>query len=143
MNDPATRAFLSKSNEEYWSWDDMRHRPLPPGLSAAQAWALVEYTAVSNRRPLPLLDAGGAAFCYWTPDKAQRTLHTIDRQGAAPAEFRGNTSDSITEMRDRILIESLMEEAIASSQIEGAVTTARDCHGNVAPGESRRTVPSR
>jgi len=60
---------------------------------------------------------------YALPDRAQELLHVIDQRAAGEILFSENVSDSGT--RRRYLVSSLMEEAIASSQIEGASTTRK------------------
>lgn len=124
LNDPALKAFVNKANGEYHHWDSLRRRPHPLGLSPEEGWAAVKFSRLS-RRLLPLTDVQGNAFSYWLPDHAQQTLHLVDRQGGGALAADEGTATAFAEMRDRVLIESLMEEAIATSQIEGAVTTRK------------------
>ncbi|HVU98252.1 MAG TPA: Fic family protein [Puia sp.] len=57
-----------------------------------------------------------------TPDEMQRQLHELDMNLGGSL----HTGDLIpSEEKQRYLVSSLMEEAIASSQLEGAVTTRR------------------
>jgi Fic family protein len=114
--------FISKANAEYYYWDELRYKQLPVGLTAAEAWGGVKFSR-GIRKPLPLRDPQGNSFSYWVPDHLVRLLHEVDRQGGGVLAAEGNSSSIFEEMKDRILIESLMEEAIATSQIEGAVTT--------------------
>lgn len=65
-------------------------------------------------RPLPLADAHGEPFYIAVSDEAQRLLHEIDRD-AGPIV--------VGENRDRFIVSSVIEEAITSSQLEGASTT--------------------
>lgn len=124
LGDPAVAAVISKANAEYYYWDELRRRPLPAGLTAQSAWTLVKMSRQATRRYLPLRDASGLPFHYWVPDQALLTLHISDRQGGGVLAASSETS-VFDEMRDRVLIDSLMEEAIATSQIEGAVTTRK------------------
>jgi Fic family protein len=78
-----------------------------------------------NRKPLALRDIRGVPFSYWLPSQATRLLHEVDRDGGGVFAAEAGASPVIKEMKDRVLIDSLMEEAIATSQIEGAVTTRR------------------
>lgn len=72
-------------------------------------------------RSFPLQDKQGQPLKFTTPDTIQRELHWLDRFAA------GNTqsNDAITnpQTRDTYLIRSLIEEAVNSSQLEGASTT--------------------
>jgi len=71
--------------------------------------------------PLPLLATDGQAFWLSQPPVLLQGLHQIDLQAGAsvvaPEAVTTRTS------RDRYLLSSLMEEAITSSQMEGAATT--------------------
>ena len=119
---PEVAVYVRKANAEYYHWDELRRRTPPAGLSAEDAWWLVKFSRL-HCRPLPLKDTRGNPFKYWLPDTAMEVLHDVDRQGGGV--FAANSSDpaALPDMRDRVLIHSLMEEAIATSQIEGAVTT--------------------
>jgi Fic family protein len=70
-------------------------------------------------------DTSGIPFTYWLPDPALAVLHEIDRWGGGMLMVEEETVPSLDSMKDRVVVSSLMEEAIATSQIEGAVTTRR------------------
>jgi Fic family protein len=112
--------MIAKVNVEYHHWEDFRHRPPPEGLSSEAAWFLVSLSR-ATRREVPLQDGKGAPFSFWLPDRAIQAMHHIDRMGGGSMA----TESGLNESRDQLLVESLMEEAIATSQIEGAVTTRR------------------
>lgn len=116
--------FINRANEKYYHWEELRRRPPPAGLTAEQAWWAVKSSRF-NRRSVSLKDTSGRNFSYATPDHAQKILHVVDRQGGGALATDDGTAATFSEMRDRILVDSLMEEAIATSQIEGAVTTRR------------------
>jgi Fic family protein len=80
---------------------------------------------LTERRPLPLCDPKGRSFGYWLPPKALATLHDVDRWGGSTVAFDANAVTSLEAMREQVIVSSLMEEAIATSQIEGAATTRR------------------
>lgn len=75
-------------------------------------------------RSLPLYDREGEAFKYSLPDLLLRSLHQVDQHCAGEVAMDAVvTSDS--QARQRFLVNSLMEEAIRSSQLEGATTSRR------------------
>lgn len=117
-------AFIGKANNEYYHWDELRRRPPPLDLTAEEAWTAVKFSRLT-RKTVPLTDVSGKPFSYWLPDRAQETLHLVDRQGGGVLAADAGAPDVFEAMRDRVLIDSLMEEAIATSQIEGAVTTRK------------------
>lgn len=105
----------------YLHWDELRHREPPKGISHEEWWAGIKLSRQSLRKPLPFVDKHGRAMHFSLPDPVQRAVHNIDRQAA------GNVSmpkPIVSEdERDRYLVSSLIEEAITSSQLEGASTT--------------------
>lgn len=105
----------------YLHWDKLRHLPAPEGFSSEQWWAGIKTARQKNYQALPLLDKKQKAFVFCTPDSVQRQLHWLDRHAAGSIQ----AEDAITnpQMRNTYLIRSLIEEAISSSQLEGASTT--------------------
>jgi Fic family protein len=96
---------------------------MPPGISPELAWSFRQWAAMGKRNVLPLLDTTGKIFTYWLPESVQERLYQIDRN--APGQLLLDENLPSTQSRDRYSASSLMEEAIASSQIEGAATTRR------------------
>lgn len=105
----------------YAHWDSLRFRPPPEGLSHEQWWLAVKLARLAQRRVLPFTDQAGNPFVYSMPDQVLAALHEIDSQAsgriALPEPVVG------PETRDRYIFNSLIEEAITSSQLEGASTT--------------------
>ena len=105
--------------DRYLHWDELRHRTPPQGLSHEQWWLAEK---LSRRpTPLPLLASDGQAFWFSQPPVLLQGLHQIDRQAGASVVAPEAVTTRST--RDRYLLSSLMEEAITSSQMEGAATT--------------------
>ena len=74
-------------------------------------------------RPLPLVGAeGGAPFSYGLPDLVLRSLHRIDQRCSGEVVM-DEVVTSERQAGQRFLVNSLMEEAIRSSQLEGATTS--------------------
>jgi len=72
---------------------------------------------------LPLRDKQGNAFRFATPQPVLFDLHHIDRDAAG--HLRAPEGTTIHEHRQPFLIASLIEEAVTSSQLEGAATTRK------------------
>lgn len=113
---------IGKDREkEYLHWDQLQYKPLPAGINNhAEWWALIKFRRRNLYRLLPLLNKQSEAFCYWVPDALQARLHQIDKQAAG--QIGVNEQVSNPNQRDRYLVNSLIEEAITSSQLEGAST---------------------
>ena len=110
----------------YLHWNDVRRRPVPEEATHEQWWLALKMTRQGQE--LPLRDARGRPFKFCQPPELLEALHRIDmkaggRVGGPEAVING-------QMRDRYLITSLQEEAITSSQLEGAATT-RDVAKNL------------
>ncbi|HZK15849.1 MAG TPA: Fic family protein [Solirubrobacterales bacterium] len=116
----------------YLHWDKLRRLKPPEGLSSEDWWLKIKIERRSELRPIPLLDSGddsplfpaGSPFVYGLPDRVLRSLHRIDQRCAGEV-----TMDEVVisdqRARERYLVNSLTEEAIRSSQLEGATTSRR------------------
>jgi Fic family protein len=70
------------------------------------------------------------------PDLVTDLLHQIDRGGGTFVEIPEQVTNA--EQRDRYVVRSLMEEAITSSQLEGAATTREVAKKMLAEGRKPR-----
>ncbi len=107
----------------YYHWDKLRHRTPPHDLSVEEWWAATKAARLPLRKPVALTDLEGTPFHFCPVGPVQERLHRIDSRLAG----RIGASDDLTTgpQRDRYLVSSLIEEAITSSQLEGAATTRR------------------
>jgi len=116
-------AYAMKAEQEakYLHWDILRHRTPPEGLSLEEWWHAIKLQRQSNRKKIPLVDSTGKSFSYWPTDTILSRVQEIDLYMGGGL----NLPDSITNphVRDQFLFRSLVEEAITSSQLEGASTT--------------------
>ncbi len=123
IEQPHIREFVAQANSEYYHWEKFRRRPLPPALSVEHAWIAVKLGRVANQRLAAMQDVNGTPFRWSLPDTAQRYLHLVDRNAGDLLSVDATSKSEIDKWKQRILVDSHMEEAIATSQIEGAVTT--------------------
>lgn len=107
----------------YRHWDIVRHLAPPEGLDVELWWLGMKLARGHLSRPLPLLDGDGRPFSYLIPDEAQALLREIDQR--ASGEIAIDEAVVNPETRRRYIVSSLIEEAITSSQLEGANTTRR------------------
>lgn len=105
----------------YESWDHLRHLTPPDGLSSEQWWLGIKLARHSLARPLALRQKSGAEFSVVLSDSLQRRLFLVARDAAGA--LRGSDSLPSDAKRERFLVRSLIEEAMTSSQLEGAATT--------------------
>ena len=104
----------------YLHWDKLRHLKPPENLSHYEWWLALKRSRGFGQR-VSLNDTTGKPFTYRLPDPIPEHLHEIDKRAAGRIEM----PDPITnpDTKDRYLVSSLIEEAITSSQLEGAATT--------------------
>jgi Fic family protein len=112
-----------RSSEQYLHWDKLRHLDPPGELSSEDWWWRIKVLERGpSMRTLRLEDKNGSPFKYSLPDLLLRSLHRVDQEcGGTVAMDEIVTSDR--QARERYLVNSLMEEAIRSSQLEGATTS--------------------
>jgi Fic family protein len=122
LSNQELQPLVDKSNAEYLAWDKFKRHPMPQGVTAEEAWYFVKFARSMNRKHLPIKDTQGRTFHYWLPGSFQAQLHRIDAH-AGMSMVAMPESESLRANRERYLVSSLMEEAIASSQLEGASTT--------------------
>ncbi|WP_419167723.1 Fic family protein [Candidatus Palauibacter sp.] len=105
----------------YRHWDKLRHLDPPARLTTRAWWLALKFARAQLAKPITLLDKTGTPFTFSMTDTVLQAIQKIDRDASGKIEI----SEQVTspETRDRYIINSLIQEAIASSQLEGAVTT--------------------
>ena len=128
--------------QRYLHWDDLRYRDPPEGLTRWSWWARLKLQRIAAARMLPdLCDVEDRPFYLVTTPSIERTLHRVDQAIAGGVEVPGRRDIRAT--GDRYLISSIMEEAITSSQLEGASTTRRVAKRMLREGRAPRTPDER
>ncbi len=105
----------------YLHWDKLRHLQPPEGLTPEDYWLALKIARNTRYKKLPFTNKSRAQFQFCMTDAIYRDLHWIDQN----ASGRIGMDKPVTNPhnRDTYLISSLIEEAISSSQLEGASTT--------------------
>lgn len=108
---------------EYLHWDKMRHLEPPDGFSHTEWWAAIKLQR-SGSRTIPLVATDGKRFSYTAPEIVERLLHFVDKRCAGTIAMP-EVVTSGERAKQHFLVNSLMEEAIRSSQLEGATTSRK------------------
>lgn len=120
-----SRVFAQKLGPEvegrYEHWDHLRHLTPPAGMPVEAWWLGIQLARQAIGRFLPLVDKAGRPLRISVTDGMQRMLHFLDREAAG--SIQGLDREEDEKGRDKYLIRSLIEEAMTSSQLEGASTT--------------------
>jgi len=106
---------------KYLHWDKLRHYPPPSGLSHEEWWYLLKIARRQRSNPVPLQDRHGQPFSYVMLDAVHEQLQEIDQTIRGLGHRSGQLANR--ETRDQYSVDSLIQEAVTSSQIEGAATT--------------------
>lgn len=107
--------------DRYLHWDELRHRQPPDGLSVEEWWYGLKMRRMAQRQVIPLKDRRERAFSFSLTPRMFELLHEIDLRCGGSVE--GPEPVTNPDTRDRYYISSLVEEAITSSQLEGAAVT--------------------
>ncbi|MCX5396630.1 Fic family protein [Streptomyces sp. NBC_00102] len=127
--------------DEYLPWDKIRFKNPPEGLTHGEWWAAIKLTRRQMRRTLPLTDSQGKHFTFALPDRTLRSLEQVTRDASGKITISEQVTNPGT--RDRYLVNSLIEEAINSSQLEGASTTRRVAKEMLRAGRAPRSRDER
>lgn len=105
----------------YLHWDKLIYREPPEGLTHEEWWALIKVQRRLRYERLPFVDQTEQPFVYLRTDEIDETLHEIDLSTAGSISLSEAIKNS--DVQERYYVDSLMAEAITSSQLEGATTT--------------------
>ena len=120
----------------YLHWDQLRRRTPPEGLTHEVWWLGTAIARQAIARSLPLSDIEGRPFHFSNTDRIQELVHRIDQQASGQI-IAGEVVTNL-QSSDRYLVSSLHEEAITSSQLEGASTTRRVAREMLRSGRQPR-----
>ncbi|EGD34557.1 Fic family protein [Capnocytophaga sp. oral taxon 338] len=118
---------LSDIQNDYLYWDKVKYKAKE--VTAPLLWQAIKLHRKLNARKISF---GDYSFTFVLTDFIQETLYLFDTQ------LSGNLSNSIDipQMdKAKFMVSSLMEEAIASSQIEGANTTRKKAKEMIQQGK--------
>jgi len=118
----AVRGY-SATKDPYPHWDKLQFLTPPEALNHEQWWFGLKFERQAGYKEVPLTDKHGRPFRYLSPEPLPQRLHEIDLSIGGGIHLPDQIINPST--RDRYLVESLIEEAITSSQLEGAATTRK------------------
>ncbi|MFH2055476.1 MAG: Fic family protein [bacterium] len=122
---PGISKYVEAANRpEYLYWDKVKFKPHPEQVTAEEIWALAKLLRQysSSRRTTPIRNESGETFSWQLLPGQDQLLHEFD------LGLGGRLISQVVEndaTRQQFLSRGVMEEAIASSQLEGANTTRR------------------
>lgn len=105
----------------YLHWDKLKHIEPPEDYTPELYWHAMKASRAAIRRFLPFVDKHEAQFWFCMPDPLLAQVLWISEQASGALVGEPALTDDKT--RQRYIINSLIDEAIYSSQLEGASTT--------------------
>lgn len=107
------------NNPKYLFWDKARFYKAPTGYTIEEAWLTARIIRKIGSVRSPVLDQNGETYTYIRAGHFDKLLHHIDLGIGGKFLVHASTNDE----RQRYLSRGIIEEAIASSQLEGANTS--------------------
>ena len=132
-------AIAKTANPQYLYWDKIKRKPLPEDISPEEFWVLVKFLRkyAPTRQNTPIHDTQGRVFWWWKLSRFDQFLHEVDMK------YGGHLARSGSEVEEKdrfqFISRGIVEEAIASSQLEGANTTRRVAKEMIRQGRKPRT----
>ena len=111
---------LFEVEKDYPYWEKFKHKTKGFETDSKLLWKFIKLQRERNISRIKVSDINGFNFKYNISGKTSKRLHEFDLNLGGILEGGSIIPEKD---KDRYLISSLMEEAIASSQLEGAVTT--------------------
>lgn len=135
--------FIDQNIENYYPWEKFSNLKLPSTkFTAEELWGFIKivYRPRSKKTQL-ITDKSGHPFWYSHADRISQSLHKIDKMFSGnPILFDYDIEENYKdEWAKKRIITSLFEEAINSSQIEGAAISRRKAKELIRSGHRPNT----
>lgn len=111
----------ASGDTQYLHWEKLRHLPAPEGFTHEDWWAGLKCGRITTFKNIPLYDKKNQHFKFGLPDSLLKLLHNIDCGLGSAFALPDSIQSPAT--RAQYITTTLAQEAITSSQLEGAVTT--------------------
>lgn len=120
LDDGSIQQKLAEIEKDYPYWDTFKYKVRNWKYKAAILWNFVKFIRQTATSRVKICELPGFEFKYSNTGNILKHLHQFDLHLGGILQ---GGSIIPSEEKDRYLISSIMEEAIASSQLEGAATT--------------------
>ncbi len=132
----------SNRTDAYRSWEEIRYRSAPGGISCEEWWLGIKFNRLQSRQTLPLRSQSGKAFNFAINNLVMRQLHLIDTMAGGSLHNDASTTLS-SKSGANYLVTSLEEESIMSSILEGASVTRADAKTMLRENRTPRDTDER
>lgn len=120
-----SKEYFDKANEpEYLYWDRLKYKQPPQDMNIEEFWFLVRQIRQLSSKETSIIAENGLPFTWLRLNYTDEFLHKIDTNSGSGYILAQGDNPIITKLgRQKLITRGILEEAIASSQLEGAHTT--------------------
>jgi hypothetical protein len=116
--------FIENVNEtSYLYWDNMKYKAKPQDMSSEEFWYIVRLKRMIMASQTQLSSENGKPFMWVRQKSLDKALNKIDMYAGGQMFVSNDLLKE--ENKQKFLARGILEEAIASSQLEGASTTRK------------------
>ncbi len=131
--------LINKAQKDYLYWDSFKYQPMPKDIKPEEAWSMLKVTRVGQYQKTPIKSVGGEYFRFNHVNSLYQKLNFIDTYASGFIKTFSETKPT-EQQKNKFIITGLSEEAIATSQIEGANTTRKVAKEMLTTQRSPRTI---
>jgi Fic family protein len=119
------KLLRDSENPQYRYWDTLRHKAKVSGIKPEVGWLFVDFSRKVNSRKnkTPIQDEEGNFFHWNSLNRFDSFFHELDMTLGGSVKVSGIELDD--KYRQEFITRGVMEEAIASAQLEGANTARK------------------
>jgi len=132
------QALIQKSFHPYVYWDKVKYWSLPDNVSNLEVWSAIKTLRHLNEKKTVILGEDNMSFS-WNPflSNVDEFLHNIDiemKDGAILSDYSNNEI-----FNRQLLNHGIIEESIASSQLEGAHSSRKAARAMILENRKPKT----
>ena len=130
--------LIKKAQKDYLYWDSFKYQPMPEGFNPGEAWAVLKLHRSSLYQTTPVKTKDTKSFQFALVNTLYQKLNYIDTYASGFIKTFSETKPTEAQ-KNKFILTGLTEEAIATSQIEGANTTRQAAKEMLASQRAPRT----
>ena len=125
QNRAAIHSYVARiSEDKYRFWSKAQHKEPAEGFTKVESWYLAREVRKISSRSIPVKTPDGTNFTWLRLMYTDELLREIDMYAGGNFLVQSQT-DAESTQKQKYLTRGIMEEAIASSQLEGADTSRK------------------
>lgn len=116
--------FVENTFNPYICWDKLQYKePIPKGYTREELWYVIKFNRKARSLKSPIATEDNKMFSWLKLPKLEKFFHEIDLNTGG--ELFSSKVENDKQEKQRLISRGIMEEAIASSQLEGASTSRK------------------